>query len=93
MQLTLTSVLLSLLAVLTMATAVQAPQKSVIISYPEGTPMNVMEQAKEYIKEAVRFRTATTHFYADTIIYRAEQLPTSITSLCERHTLPGIAAP
>ncbi|KAK3076599.1 hypothetical protein LTS18_012577 [Coniosporium uncinatum] len=60
MQFTLTSFLLSLLAILTMAAAVQAPQKSVIISYPEGTPMNVMEQAKEYIKEA---GGAITHEY------------------------------
>ena len=51
MKLTLLSVFVSLLAAFAMAAA---PQQSVIVSYPEGTPDSVLEQAKNAIIEAVR---------------------------------------
>lgn len=43
-----------LLAPLAAFALAAAPQKPVIISYPDNTPDSVLDQAKDAIKEAVR---------------------------------------
>ncbi|KAH8593650.1 hypothetical protein B0O99DRAFT_626738 [Bisporella sp. PMI_857] len=44
--------ILSLLALVGATMAVELPQKSVIVSYPNETPDSIIEQAKNAIKEA-----------------------------------------
>jgi uncharacterized lipoprotein YbaY len=53
MQFHLTLYLLALFAALCLAAA---PQKQVIISYPEDTPSSVLDEAKAAIIKAVRTR-------------------------------------
>lgn len=42
-----------LLALLAAFAAAEAPQKPVIVSYPDHTPQSVLDQAMEAIKKAV----------------------------------------
>lgn len=44
--------LFSLLTLITVAMAATMPQKAVIVSYPDETPDNIVDQAKEAIKAA-----------------------------------------
>jgi hypothetical protein len=51
------SILLPILALITVSMAVTPPQKAVIVSYPDNTPDSVVEQAMEAIKAAGGFIT------------------------------------
>jgi len=48
----ITLILLALFSLILLVSAIKLPQKSVVISWPAGTPASVLEQAKAAIEAA-----------------------------------------